>query len=103
MTRYKSYFERQREREAQKMAGVVGWIFAVVAVVVAVMFYIHDADTKAQIVESLKKDHADEMAECLKDWKAGKNSGCDWEVLEVHNGGGDFSPYGVEVVAKPTE
>lgn len=101
MGRYKTHFEIQRERKAQKVAGVVGWIVASVAVVVAVMLSIHEADTKARIVESLKKDHADEMAQCLTDWKDGKNGGCGWEVLEIHNGGGDFSPYGVEVVAKP--
>jgi hypothetical protein len=103
MAKYQSYYERQRKKQAERLAGVVGWIVASVAVVVAVVLSINEANTKAEIVEHLKQKHADEMAQCLTDWKAGKNGGCDWEVLEIHNGGGDFSPYGVEVVAKPAQ
>lgn len=95
--------QARKEAERKEKARKVGGVLAVVLMLAgAVGVMIGEANAEARRVEEMKRQHADEMAECLTDWKAGKNGGCDWEVLEIVESG-EVLAVGVEVIAKPAE
>ncbi len=78
-------------------------IGGIIAGVLAVVYFVNESHAHALRLDELKKSHADEMAECLKDWKDGKNGECEWEEKTLHVGGGDFWLVDVEVIARPLE
>lgn len=61
-----------------------------------------DVRDHARRVDEMRKDHAEEMAACLKDWKAGKNGGCEWKEKTVIFEGEPLT-VDVEVIAHPID
>ena len=74
----------RREEETQRRNAHRLSVFLMIgALLIGAWLMIGEANAHARRVEEMKRQHAEEMAECLRDWKAGKNGGCDWEETIV--------------------
>lgn len=87
--------EETQRRNARRLS-----VFLMIAMIGGL--FTLDVRDHARRVEVMKKDHAEEMAECLMDWKAGKNGGCDWKEETVIFGGEPLT-VDVEVLARPLD